>query len=279
MELLFNGQLVSVLDSYTSEKELLDTLNNSFKGSNLFPFPNRIDSGKFKFNGKEHKLPINFPQENNAIHGLIYNKKFKIICESVSNESASLELGYSSLGELEGYPYKFDLRVTYTFAENGTEIRTSYKNSDEKHLPAGNGWHPYFALVDNVDELHFSFPSSNLYEVNNRMLPTGVTSDYIEFNEPAKINTANFDTCFFLTKEEGIAKTKLINKSKNSGLTIWQETGKNKFNFLQVYTPPHRKSIAIEPMTCLPNAFNNKNGYSILSPGEELSVSWGIAKN
>jgi len=68
-----------------------------------------------------------------------------------------------------------------------------------------------------------------------------------------------------------------MNKTNTAGYRICQETGKYKYNFLQVYTPPHRKSIAIEPMTCAPNAFNNEQGLIILAPFESFSASWGIS--
>ena len=67
-----------------------------------------------------------------------------------------------------------------------------------------------------------------------------------------------------------------LNKDMDFGFTIWQETGKYKYNFLQVYTPPHRKSIAIEPMTCAPDAFNNKDGLIVLGPFESFYAVCGI---
>lgn len=59
-------------------------------------------------------------------------------------------------------------------------------------------------------------------------------------------------------------------------LEFWMKGGKNKFNYLQLFTPAHRKSIAIEPMTCNINAFNNKEGLIILEPEEVLDLSFGI---
>ena len=57
---------------------------------------------------------------------------------------------------------------------------------------------------------------------------------------------------------------------------MWQETGTNKYNFLQVYIPPSREMIALEPMTSNIDAFNNKDHLIILEPGKKWSASFGF---
>ncbi len=57
---------------------------------------------------------------------------------------------------------------------------------------------------------------------------------------------------------------------------IWQEVGDGKYSFLQVYTPPTRDSIAFEPMTCAPDALNNKQGLIKLAPEKSVSIKWGV---
>ncbi len=48
------------------------------------------------------------------------------------------------------------------------------------------------------------------------------------------------------------------------------------YEYVQLYTAPDRNSIAIEPMTCEPNAFNNKMGLKILAPKESLRSHFTI---
>ena len=57
-----------------------------------------------------------------------------------------------------------------------------------------------------------------------------------------------------------------------------------KYSFIQIYSAdrvldPNRRrmSIALEPMTCAPNAFNSDIGLITLSPGEEFIGRWGIS--
>jgi aldose 1-epimerase len=37
-----------------------------------------------------------------------------------------------------------------------------------------------------------------------------------------------------------------------------------------------RRSIAVEPMTCPPNAFRTGEGVIVLEPGESTTGRWGI---
>jgi aldose 1-epimerase len=38
-----------------------------------------------------------------------------------------------------------------------------------------------------------------------------------------------------------------------------------------------RRSLAVEPMTCAPNAFASGDGLIVLEPGESVVSRWGIA--
>ena len=108
------------------------------------------------------------------------------------------------------------------------------------------------------------------------MIPTGKTTQFTKFSEPAQIKKQEIDTGFILPKKESIKKTELYDKKQDIKIIIWQETGNRKYNYLQVFIPPKRTSIAIEPMTCSTDAFNNKEGLIILKPKEIFSASYGV---
>jgi len=50
----------------------------TFASAILFPFANRINQGLYKYSQRDYKLECNEKQNNNAIHGLIFNKQFNI---------------------------------------------------------------------------------------------------------------------------------------------------------------------------------------------------------
>jgi aldose 1-epimerase len=279
LELLIGGKLIPVLDCYKTEEELLQTLGNSFKGSNLFPFPNRIDKGAYEFQLKKHQLHVNFPHENNAIHGLVFDKKFQVLESGASENAAWTKLRFCSDGKLKGYPFKFILEVCFELREqNGLTVTTSYTNTDTTNIPVAQGWHPYIQLQSNVDTFKFSFPAIKTFEVNEKMIPTGKTYEYGLFEKPVSINDTFFDSCFEVKNFGKNAEISIFDPALNDGVTIWQETGDCKYNFLQIYTPPSRKTIAIEPMTSIPDTLNNNIGLCSLAPQQSISVSWGLKK-
>ena len=280
MVLNHQDQLIPIIDGYRSEEDVNENLETSFKGSNLFPYPNRIADAIYSFEGTDYKLPMNFPHEKNAIHGLVYRKNFDVIDQENGEIGCKLFIKYLVEEKIEGYPFNYMLEINYKLhVENGFECTTKISNLDDQHLPFGHGWHPYFiAGNSSINDLSIQFPSKEVLDVDQRGIPTGKSEKYTKFNLLHQIGHTELDSCFLLENSDQPAEILIVNKDINFGYKIWQERGINKYNYLQIYTPPSRKSIAIEPMTCAPNVFNNEKGLIILSPLELCSISWGIKK-
>ena len=279
MALKYGDNLVKILDGYHSEQDAEKNLNTSFKGSNLLPYPNRIADGKYSFRDQWYQFPVNFKDENNAIHGFLFNQELKIIDQEDGEIGCMLIMEHEA-EESEGYPFKYHFKVTYKLSEEkGFECKVKFTNLMDQSIPVGHGWHPYFCMGESaVNDLHLQFKPKHSLVVDKRSIPTGKAEPYSKFNSLSLIGDTVLDTCFALPEEVNPAEITIMDKSRKFGYTIWQETGVSKYNFLQIYTPPHRKSIAIEPMTCAPNAFNNQMGLIILAPQEVMSASFGIRK-
>ena len=108
------------------------------------------------------------------------------------------------------------------------------------------------------------------------MIPTGEILPFDQFSELTKINQVNLDTGFRIAGEEGFVETLLFDPESDVKIKVYQETGEKKYNFLQVYIPPSRDSIAVEPMTCNIDAFNNKDGLIVLELGEVFEGNYGV---
>ena len=147
-------------------------------------------------------------------------------------------------------------------------------NNDAVPMPAGLGWHPYFILSDRVDDTSLQMPDCQLIEIDERMLPTGKKAVYNDFKTLKSIGEIVLDNGFFLMETDGEAT--VILKSEIGQLDYWQELGATKWQFLQVFTPPHRQSIALEPMTCNIDAFNNRDGLVLLTPQSTLEGRFGV---
>ena len=270
LQLHINGQ--AILDGFDTPKELKDDV--FVKNRLLFPFPNRLRDGAYEVNGKPYQFPINCVSQN-ALHGCDYDRSFGLRQIKVNEFSGRVSCLYYDWGNNPAYPFPHSFEVVYTLSDLGNfEVQLSFVNNSTQEIPVGFGWHPYFKINDRIDDLKIHLPPSNRIEVDDRLLPTGEKSSYISFEKIQPIGAHTFDTCFELNQNR---KKEFVHLESSLGqLLYWQETGKGKFNFFQLYTPDDRKSIAIEPMTCNIDAFNNKDGLTMLAPKERLVASCGI---
>ena len=266
-------KLIEILNADKTFEEL--QTNCCFKSAKLIPFPNRIKDGNFKFQGKSYELECNFIEENHAIHGLVWNKPFKLLKTEYSDDAALVIHCLDYRGESKGYPFEFRLEQTTLLNDKGVEIITTIKNTGKTKLPMGDGWHPYFQLNEPVDKLELQIPAKESIEVDTRMIPTGNLHNYDLFQELSPIKDSSFDTGFKL-ENNAISITEIYSENNDISLNVWQESDNAKYNFLQIYIPPDRQSIAIEPMTCATNALNSGDGLLVLNPGQSFVGRYGV---
>lgn len=261
-KLTSNG--IEIIDGITANEEGLIAYKNKYNSSFLFPFPNRVAYGKYAFNTTNYEMDCNEIALNNSLHGHIYNKSFSIIEKNISGDIASVAFSYSNYGTTKGFPFSYKLEIKYTFSNGKLSIDFDIYNTGESAYPFGIGWHPYFNS-NNLNESMLDFEADKQYELDGKMIPQSETP--LLFKTPLLIQDTILDDCF-ITKQ-----SKASFKTTNYNIRIDFST-KTPHSFLQVYTPPDRNSIAIEPMTCAPNSFNNKNGLLILEPNNKYK--WNI---
>lgn len=271
LEIWLDGQ--QILDACETPAALEN--NAAYKSSLLFPFPNRLEDGTYERNGKHYQFPINDAGTNNALHGLSRDLPMDILSSESSATGASVTLSYFDEGHHAAYPFPFLFEVRYSIdTEKGFEVAMKFSNEANENIPVGIGWHPYFKMGNQVDDLTLQLPACKMIEIDERMIPTGTLLDYDYFEKPRLIQKAVLDNGFKLSGATDKAEVVLSDGQRS--LVYWQGMGPEQFNFLQVYTPPHRQSIAIEPMTCNIDAFNNGDGLVILKPEAFIEASCGI---
>ena len=105
---------------------------NTYASSVLFPFANRINDGYYTFKEQPFQLPINEEGNNNAIHGLIFNKTFEVLEETKTETTASIKLQYKEENKSAGFPYTYAIQLEYTFTENSLNLEVTVINTDSK---------------------------------------------------------------------------------------------------------------------------------------------------
>ncbi len=264
-----DGEEINVIDSYESAEDFKSNVTSKgFKGSKLSPFVCRLNKGKYNFEGKEYTIEKYYDHKN-ALHGILYDQPFTIIDQQSNENSSAVSMKLEYRASDAGYPFNYDCIVTYELeSHNRLNVFTQVINKDKTTIPIQDGWHPYFKLGAKIDDLKLQFRSFEMVEFNGELMPTEKLIPYKEFDKLKELGNTFFDNCFTLNFSEGQPICLLQNLEKNIELEIHTD---ESYPYLQLYTPPHRNSIAIENISGAPNAFNNKMGFKTLAPGESAS--------
>jgi aldose 1-epimerase len=265
-----------VLDGY-AEEEMCDVC----RGALLLPWPNRIEDGIYEFGGRRHQTALSEPSRHNAIHGLTRWSNWTL--QAAGPDRVALQL---KLHPQDGYPFSLALEVDYWLGIKGLTVRTTGTNVGDGPLPYGTGHHPYLTVGGAIDLARLKLPALLRLEANERLIPTGralpVKGTDHDFLQLRTIGSLEMDTAFasVVPDADGRIRSVLQSADGQRELTLWMEP---PYAYLMVFTGDaipdarrRRQSIAIEPMTCAPNAYRTGDGLRVLQPGESLTTSWGI---
>ena len=267
---LSQNNLLNIIDSYQSKEEFDKHAEAmGFKGVKLSPFVCRIRNAEYSYDGKEYKFKKLF-KDGSAIHGLLYREGFSVTEKYQSEDDAGVKMVFRYNGDDSGYPFPYECGVEYKLEKgNSLRIITTIRNSTNVPIPIADGWHPYFRFNRKIDNLFLSFDSSEMLEFEN-LIPTGKLIATDRYIKPKLIGTIELDNCYFLDFANGLPRISLLDTESGLQLNIIPD---HRYRYLQVYTPPHRNSIALENISGAPDCFNNKMGLEILEPGQELTFS------
>ncbi len=262
LDLSFGGR--NILDGFTTPEEL--TAAKWGKSVLLFPFPNRLDHGKYNWLGKSYQFPLNNAATENAIHGFVRDEAFTVDYIFLAKDHASILCSFNYDGSREYYPFPFTLEVEFMLHDNGTfTLEAACRNLHTEVIPIGFGWHPYFRLAEQAGDHSMQLPGCEMVAINDRMIPTGAPTPYPTFQRTKKVGDTVLDNCFRSARDSGSYKMVLQGPAGK----IAVKANARQFPYFQVFTPPHRASIALEPMSCNVDAFNNQQGLVTLAPEAE----------
>ena len=138
-----------------------------------------------------------------------------------------------------GYPFALLLRVEYRLDGDGLTVHTTAENVGERACPFGVGHHPYIAApTGRVDDLVID----------------GALLGAQKLDEPRRMDAPW--------------------RMQVDDVTVWAD--EQRLEHVQLFTGDPlpdvaRRSFAVEPMTCPPNAFRTGEDLIRLEPGETFS--------
>jgi len=226
------------------EREVLDgyaadDLCRSARGQVLAPWPNRLAGGTYAWDGVEYQLALTDPTAGNAIHGLVRWASWR----AVEHEPQRVVMEHL-LHPQPGYPFTVLLRIEYGLGAGGLTVRTTAENVGERACPFGIGHHPYIAApTGRVDDL----------TLDGELIGAKQLDDPERMDAPWRMQVGD--------------------------VTVWADEA---WKHVQLFTGDPlpdvaRRSLAVEPMTCPPNAFRTGEDLIRLEPGETFDGTWGIS--
>ena len=264
---------VDVLDGFG-----IDEPASAGRGQVLAPWPNRLDGGRYTFGGVEGRAPIDEPERGNAIHGLVRWMPWRL--RSKVDDAVSLGC---VLHPQPAYPWRLELTVEYRLSPDGLTVVAMAVNASDRSAPFGIGFHPYLTVGTPVDGARLTIPAARRLLTDDRGLPVGeedVAGTDVDFRTARGVGSTRLDTCFTGLARDTDGRVRARVEAGGRAVELWADEA---FGYLQAYTGDtvepasrRRQAIAIEPMTCPPNAFATGTDVIALEPEATWSGRWGI---
>jgi aldose 1-epimerase len=264
-----------LVDGYSA-----DEMSSSGRGQVLIPWPNRLQDGTYDFDGQRHQLPLNEPERRNAIHGLVRWAPWTI----VGREPDRVTMEHV-LYPQPGYPFSLRIRIEYELSHGGLKVRTTATNIGSDACPYGSGAHPYMTLgTATINRLELRAPARTVLQSDERGLPIDaqtVEGTEYDFRKFRRIDSTVLDHAFtdLERDHDGLARVELRDPDSKTQVSLWVD---QSYSHLMLFTGDplanvRRRSLAVEPMTCPPNAFRTGDSLIRLEPGSSFAGTWGIA--
>src|SRR5580658_130988 len=259
-----------------------DEWSQGGRGQVLAPWPNRLGDGRYEFGGRTSQAALDEPERANAIHGTVRWLPWRLDAH-LQNVVALV----CAIHPTPGYPYSVALRVEYRLGRDGLSVSSVATNTGFETAPFGLGFHPYVrAAPGSIDGCVLRLPASERLVLDDRGLPTGDVRDVagteFDFTRGRIIGGTRLDTAYRSLERDAGGRAWSTLEDPVSGRVVAQWVDE-RFSHVMCYTgdtlgqpDERRRAVAIEPMTCAPDAFRSGRGLIVLEPGQQWEGTWGL---
>ena len=251
-------------------------------GQVLAPWPNRLRDGRYQWEGQTLQVPLSEPARGNAIHGLVRWQQW----EAADRRPEGVRLRHR-IHPRDGYPFLVDVEIDYSLSSDGLTVTAVATNPGAAAAPFGIGFHPYLVPGDGVvDGWTLTVPAARRLVTDDGGIPTGsqpVEGTTFDFRGDRAVGAAVLDTAFTELVRDGAGRavtTVASGEHRGDRVSLWVD---GSFRALMVFTGDtlgpelRRRAVAVEPMTCPPNALATGEGVIRLEPGSRWEGRWGIS--
>jgi aldose 1-epimerase len=278
--------------------------NEAFKlgGAFLLPYPNRIrgtlsPGGKSiitNASGQKISLPANWKgdapgAELHAMHGLILNSKFQNVLLHNGPASSTISALLHARDFGGHWPSQTDVKIQAELKDDMLDLQVIATNVGHERLPMAIGMHPYFAFPSgDREQARVHMPAEMRAPANNyddvfalgKLVPLKGTRFDFSADPGAPLNTEFVDDSFtdLQRNAQGNVEVRVTDPAARYGIKITAIS--KEIKTIQMYAPPTKNFVAIEPQYNLSDPYDKKvwgdqdTGVVFLKPGE--STTWHV---
>ena len=259
-----------VLDGYPA-----GTVPDGWRGVVLLPWPNRVRNGRWAWQGRDLQLDVHSPEQPHAFHGLVAWQPWTVV--EAGRDRATVG---TTVERRPGYPFRLTAAVDYALADDRLTVTLRVGNPGSVPAPFGAGMHPYLhvgaAEDGGISGADLDVGARTALDTDGG-LPTGERHRF--HGDVGRIGHRAFDTPLtdLERDDDGWARVRLRGPAGALELAV-----DGSWPWLQVYSgdtlPPgqRRRSLAVEPMTCPPNALADGVDLVVLAPGDDWAGTWTL---
>ncbi|WOQ70159.1 aldose 1-epimerase family protein [Microbacterium limosum] len=260
-----------------------DEVRPAYRGTTLVPWPNRVVDGRYRFDGVDYELALTEPSRGHALHGLGAWLDYDAIDKGADHVTLQAEIEPQS-----AYPWRLSIETTFRLGPDGLTQTVRATNLASSRAPYGTGPHPYLvAGAGKVDDWILELPADEVLTVTeDRLIPVALepvdASDprRFDYRTPRPIADARIDHAYtgLHTSDDGSVTVTVTDAAGSGAGIVWD----GACSWVQIHTadrpgePADRTGLAVEPMTCPPDAFNSEKALIVLDPGASAEAEWTI---
>ncbi len=262
-----------VLDGYEADEQA-----DGGRGQPLLPWPNRVRDGRYVWDGEVHQLGLSEPALRHAIHGLVRWRNWQVLAWEPSRLTFGLRLF-----PMSGYPFTLGLTIDYDLSAAGLRVSTQAENLGTRACPYGLGFHPYLTVGARIDAARLTVPAERMLMADERLIPVSsepVADTPYDFRAGREIGPLVLDSCFHDLARGQDGRARVTLSGPDATVTLWMGEA---YRYVMVYSGDtlsasarRRHALAIEPMSCPPNAFASTESLIRLEPMQTHTAEWGI---
>ena len=245
-------------------------------GAVLVPWPNRTARGRWRWNGADQQLALTEPEAGNAIHGLLRHVLYRV--HERADDAITL---VAVIPPQPGWPVALATGIRYAVDGEGLTVTHTVRNVGPEPVPFGVGAHPYLRAGDTpTDDCVLTVRAALTIPLEGG-LPTGPPTAVpaaLDLRAGRPVKELDLDNAFGgAAPADGDTHIRHHLAAPDGTTELWADP---VFGYVQVFTPPdlvgRGRAVAVEPMTCPPDALNSGDGLITVAADASWSGSWGI---